>query len=58
MGVLKVLLIVGLVIIGLLAILFLVALFYSVYLSIPYDEWVEIQKKTERQKEVEDEQER
>ena len=50
MGVLKVLLIMGLVIIGLLAILFLVALFYSVYLSIPYDEWVEIQKKQKDKK--------
>ena len=50
MSVLKIILIIGLVIVVLLAILFLVALFYSVYLSIPYDEWVEMQKKNRKTK--------
>ena len=39
-----------LVLIVIVAILFLVGLFLSVYYSIPYDEWVEKQKKTEGQK--------
>ena len=39
-----------LVLIVIVAILFLVGLFLSVYYSIPYDEWVKMQKKTESEK--------
>lgn len=39
-----------LVLIVIVAILFLVGLFLSVYYSIPYDEWVKKQKKTESEK--------
>lgn len=39
-----------LVLIVLVAILFLVGLFLSVYHSIPYDEWVKMQKKNRKRK--------
>lgn len=50
MAIIKVLVIIGIIIIGLLAIILLAGLVLSIYFSIPYDEWVEMQKKNRKTK--------
>ena len=54
MGVLKWIIVGVAVVVVVLAVVFLIGFFRMMYYSIPYDEWVEMQKKTESKKEVKD----
>ena len=55
MGVLVRVICILLILLGVAAVAVVLGLLYSVYLSIPYDEWVKMQKKTETEKKEEDE---